>query len=536
MSNELIYFDVNAGCGAYPNKPPEARWSLDHLLEDMDLAGIAGALVFHHQAIYSEAMEGNRRLVGEIQEHRERLFPCWVALPSIGGDFPLAGDFVREMKDHAVKAVRIDTAHFEPPISESVWRPLRDALGEIGALCLFVAEYGGGNLHHIDRLLEIFKGVQCVLLNHGWMQWRNVCALMEGHPHLHLEFSHFQANRAMEYFAGRFGVERCLFGTGLPHRAPGAARGFLDFSLLPRDQAQQAAGGNLRRLLGGIGPRKPPPASRWHDALTTSARAGVALDGLVMDAHCHIGHDGCRSLAANIVAIQGDADGMIELTRRSGIKKTAIMSWAGPLAMESRRGNEIVAEAVRRYPDEVLGLATVNAEYDDPKTIDQIIRRYHDELGFAGLKTFTPNQTIDYDDPLLERWLTYGNEHRLYLVLDPKGGMAATKTIENLARRYPDLSIHLDHCGQSWEYAKWAAELALRHNNIFAQLNYTLVTNGVIEYLVDHISAERVLFGTDAPMRDPRPQLAWVVFTRLHERQKRLILGENFARQLALRR
>ena len=114
--------------------------------------------------------------------------------------------------------------------------------------------------------------------------------------------------------------------------------------------------------------------------------------------------------------------------------------------------------------------------------------------------------------------------------------MAATKTIENLARRYPDLSIHLDHCGQSWEYAKWAAELALRHNNIFAQLNYTLVTNGVIEYLVDHISAERVLFGTDAPMRDPRPQLAWVVFTRLHERQKRLILGENFARQLALRR
>jgi predicted TIM-barrel fold metal-dependent hydrolase len=107
--------------------------------------------------------------------------------------------------------------------------------------------------------------------------------------------------------------------------------------------------------------------------------------------------------------------------------------------------------------------------------------------------------------------------------------VAATDCARNLAERYPDLSIHLDHCGQSWEYAKWAVMLMKEYSNIWAQLNYTLVVNGVIEYLVAEVGAARVLFGTDAPMRDPRPQVGWLTFTRLPETDKRKIFGENFA-------
>ena len=101
--------------------------------------------------------------------------------------------------------------------------------------------------------------------------------------------------------------------------------------------------------------------------------------------------------------------------------------------------------------------------------------------------------------------------------------------LRNLAERYPNLGLHLDHCGRSWEYAKWAASMMTEYANIWAQLTYTLVTNGVVEYLVEQAGAERVLFGTDTPMRDPRPQLSWVIFTRLPEPAKRKILGENFA-------
>ena len=232
------------------------------------------------------------------------------------------------------------------------------------------------------------------------------------------------------------------------------------------------------------------------------------------------------------MTLRGDAAGLIELTRRAGIKKTAIMSWAGPLCMDSTLGNQIVERAVRRYPREFIGLATVNPEYDDERQIERIIHRYHRRLGFPGLKTFTPCQTIDYDDPAFARWLQFANDRKLYLVFDPKGGPAATACARNLAERYPDLSIHLDHCGQSWEYAKWAVELMRDYRNIVGQLNYTLVTNGVIEYLADKVGPDRLLFGTDAPMRDPRPQVTWLAFTRLPIAAKRKIFGENFARLL----
>jgi predicted TIM-barrel fold metal-dependent hydrolase len=71
-----------------------------------------------------------------------------------------------------------------------------------------------------------------------------------------------------------------------------------------------------------------------------------------------------------------------------------------------------------------------------------------------------------------------------------------------------------------------------RYPNVDAQLTFTNVTNGVIEYLVDRCGADRVMFGTDTPMRDPRPQVGWLVFTRLSEPQKRLVFGENFRRLL----
>jgi len=531
MESPLQFIDVNASYGAFPNKPAEARWTLEHLLDDLDLAGIAGALTHHQQAIHSEPMVGNRRLIREIEPHRNRLAPCWIALPDIGGDFPSASDFVREMQDSGVRAVRIELDSFNLPITRRVWKPLRDSLASISALCVFAVAYPRSDFSHLDELLEIFQGLHCVLANHGWMQWRNICALMDAHPHLHIEFSHFQANRAVEYFSERFGVNRCLFGTGLPNRSPGAARGFFDFSLRSRGDVATMAGGNLSRLLGWA-PSIDPNPSLWRDAFTQDALEGRPPSPLIIDAHCHIGHDGCTSIASDIVTPKGDADGMIELTRRAGINKTAIMSWVAPLLMESRQGNEIVASAVRRYPEEFVGVSTINPDYDSPADIEQVIRTYHVEMGFPGLKTFTPRQCIDYDDPLLARWLQFGNDHHLYMVFDPKEAIAATEVLTNVATRYPRLRIHLDHCGQSWVYAKWAVGMVQRFSNIYAQLNYTMVTNGVIEFLTGEVGAERVLFGTDAPMRDPRPQVGWLVFTRLSEDQKRRIFGENFQRQL----
>lgn len=526
-TSELIYFDCNAAFGRFNNRDPEARWSMEHLHEDLELAGIAGALVHHHLALNGEPMLGNLRLIEEIRPYRAQLWPCWVAMPQVGDAFLPADELADQLRAHDVPAVRVDPLSLGVPLSDRVWTPLLDVLRATRRLLLLPVPYGDWDIDKIDRFLALAHDVPVALVGSSWRRWRGVAALMEAHEHLHLEFSLFQANRAVEWFAHRFGPHRCLFGTGLPHRAPGAARGFLDFTLLPREQTALIAGGNLRSLLGA-GPDTAPQPGQWHDAITAAVRHGQPLPCTVLDAHCHIGHDGCTSLAPDVVAQQGDAAGMLELIRRTGIDKTAIMSWAGPLCMDTELGNRIVADAVRRHPEAFIGVATINPDFDSPQTIDDVIAHYHDELGFPGLKTFTPYQTIDYDDPKFARWLQYANDRRLYLVFDPKGGDQATDCTRNLATRYPHLSIHLDHCGQSWPYARWAVAMLREHANLVAQLNFTMVTNGVIEYLVREVGAHRVLFGTDSPMRDPRPQAAWLTFTRLHEDDKRAIFGSNF--------
>lgn len=525
------YVDCYARYGPHPKKPAEARWRLEHLLEDLDLAGIAGALVQHEQAVHGDPVLANRRLAADLAPHRRRLFPCWAALPE-GHGFPSATDFVRAMRDHDVRAVRLDPDLFGLMPTERTWGPLRDVLAAEGTLILLGVNRATRDFSAVAAMTRLFQPAPVLLTGACWRHWRALERLMEEHPNLHLEFSTFQANRAVEYFAGRFGAARCLFGTGLMAMAPGAARGFLDWSLLSGAEVAAIAGGNLIRLLRGAAPATGPCATPWADALTVAARAGRPLPCAVWDNHCHLLHDGCSLPGGGLVFHRGDADGMVEIMRRVGIARTAVMSWAGPVGADADLGNETVARAVARYPDAFIGLATVNPEHQSEAEIEAVIDRYHRTLRFPGLKTLVSSQNLNYDDPRFARWYAFGNRHRLYAVIDPCS-RTDSAVIGRLAERYPDLRISLDHCGQSWPYARWAAEMVARYPNVDAQLTYTSVTNGVIEFLVERCGADRVLFGTDAPMRDPRPQAGWLVFTRLMESQKRQIFGANFKRILA---
>lgn len=53
------------------------------------------------------------------------------------------------------------------------------------------------------------------------------------------------------------------------------------------------------------------------------------------------------------------------------------------------------------------------------------------------------------------------------------------------------------------------------------------MTHRVIEFIVKHVGAERVLFGTDQPMRDPIPQFGWLAYSHCSFEEKKKILGQN---------
>lgn len=530
--SERMYFDCHASYGPRIGMHPEERWTLDHLREDLDLAGIAGALVCHAQGLLYDPMLSNRRLVRELAPWRKTLIPCWTLHPAVAGDMPGVSELERMLVGEDIRAVRLEPQVFGLPMDRDIWDELLDLLRRRQILVVTAMQGCPPDGIVLDRFLNLLAGIPVVYFDAHWSQWRRFAHLMNRHSHLHLEFSTFQANRAIEYFAATWGANRCLFGTGLPQKAPGAARGFLDWTLLDEPCAAQIAGGNLRRLLRGAGPVQAPKPGIWHDALTAAARSGQRLPCVMWDGHCHVLHEGGSHAGGVFHMHDGGPRGMRELIRRVGIEKTAIMSWAGPLSGDADTGNAIVAEAVRQYPDDFFGLVTIRPETQTPSEIEATIRRYHLELKFPGLKPF-PRETLDFDHPLFASWFAFADRHGLYMVYDPcRWGEEGTRVIEHLTRLYPRVALHLDHCGQSWPYARWAAEMVRRFPQVYAQLNYTAVTNGVIEYLAAEAGPDKILFGTDAPMRDPRPQVGWLVFTRISEDRKRRIFGLNFRDQV----
>ncbi|NLC44896.1 MAG: amidohydrolase family protein, partial [Clostridiales bacterium] len=96
-----------------------------------------------------------------------------------------------------------------------------------------------------------------------------------------------------------------------------------------------------------------------------------------------------------------------------------------------------------------------------------------------------------------------------------------------LAIRYPNVSFFLDHAGRSFAAAEENAYYAKKYPNIYLQLTYTTVPQGIIEYLCSEGLADKVLYGTDAPMRDPRPQLTWITYADISVEDKKKILGGN---------
>jgi len=531
----MKYFDGCCQIGPINEKDPAAPWSVDDVLHWMDRCGIAAALVFHTLSIDGNAVLSRERLKAEIARAPGRLFPVWPILPPDAGDFQ-PDQLLRAMAAEGVRAVKLlpKTHRFplRPELLEPVLRPLEDR----GVLTLLdFGELPSGldaAYDLLDALLAGFPRLPVLLGRTPWTAQRLVTALMARRENLHIELSNYQINRGIERYAERFGPERLLFGTGLPAMSAGAARCYIDYARIPAQAKAMIAAGNLRRLLGGV---EIGDAPLPDDPLIAQAAAGEPLvDFQPMDAHSHILHEGTDS-AGGYVMYSGDGDGLAEMNELMGVGSSAIVSWTGPLASDAVDGNDIVARALVRHPGRFHGLIYLNPVHLGPQGQLAEIHRRLAEPGWIGMKPY-PKVGLAYDDPLYAPCWQVADEHGLMVLAHIGGKAGPAGTIGKLAEVYPHAQWVIAHSGGSFDMARKVAAVMADHPNIWAELTLTPVTNGVIEWLVGQVGDERILFGTDAPMRDPRPQLGWVVWADLPLESRRRILGENFRRLMSMRK
>ena len=526
-----IYIDSYAMIGKRGPKDVEARYTTEDFLDEMEWCGIHGAFVAHSVAKEYDPTYGNRMLLREMKKS-PRLYGVWAVMPHHTGEMPKPKDLVKEMLDNGIRVAKMyPRAHRFPFTVDFCGDLLREL--ERNEILLMVE---GGHLYNpdilepsnqvliadLDAILTSFPNLKVLLQASRWESTRFTYPLMIKHKNLHLELSNHQGNRAMEVFAGWFGTDRILFGTGALEKSPGAAKAFVDYCTLSDADKQKIAAGNIARLAKLEQLPQTYRQKKPADSILALAKEGKPLKNiLVIDSHAHISHDEAKGVGF-IHLPYGDAKSMVERAKLIGINGICI---SGFLAIWSdyEEGNTIVWDAMKRYPRFYHGYATLQPQYvKDWKKECRIVHRKH-KMG--GMKPYYPRTNIPYNDKLWAPWFEYGNRIHAYALIHPSPNVVTE--MNDIAPKYPNIAFIIAHCGASFHDARLGIEIAQKNPNVYLEITLTSVTYRVIEFMVQQVGADRVLFGTDQPLRDPIPQFGWMAYSHCTYEEKKKMFGLN---------
>lgn len=254
---------------------------------------------------------------------------------------------------------------------------------------------------------------------------------------------------------------------------------------------------------------------------------------VIIDAHVHMG----KGYGIGGEKREADADYLIHLADRVGIDKLFVTNtfecW-----YDMHRGNEEVAEAMRRYPDRIIGYITIPSSRFREEAMEEIeIRAKRD--GFRGLKMLSryiqipqPGIRFSVNEPWTYPILEKAADLNLLVLLH-----CTPEECEGLAEAVSDARLLMAHMGGTqMAYGNWnrAIMVAEKYDNIYLDTTSSCIDMGMIETAVERIGAERVIYGSDIPLLNPYVQLEKVRSAEISEKDKDLILGGNIARILDL--
>jgi predicted TIM-barrel fold metal-dependent hydrolase len=243
------------------------------------------------------------------------------------------------------------------------------------------------------------------------------------------------------------------------------------------------------------------------------ARLGLALQGeLVIDAHTHLG-------LGEHYAIPGpEAENLVATQDRYGIACACTFAFAG-VSADYRYGNDLVAEAVARFPTRFIGYTTLNANY--PEDLIPEMERCT-ARGLRGVKLITAYQGHPEETPRFIPVYEWCQERRK-IILSHQWG--APTFLGETARRYPDICFVIGHLNLAY------AEVVRGQDNVYTTTTF-VPWPGAIAQAVEVFGAEKILFGSDVPDLDPSLNLGPLLTARIDDEDRRAILGRNMARIL----
>ncbi|MFO7948079.1 MAG: amidohydrolase family protein [Armatimonadota bacterium] len=530
----LPFVDCNCEIGTRANRHSAEPWRLQQYKDDFEYYDIMAAVVYHAVAKDYCAEYGNKRLMREIGDDLT-LIPQWVVLPHHTGEMPPPPELVDDMLNQGVRSARIFPSHHRYNMDPYIVGPLLTEL-EHHRIPLFVDISEISGIGEAAEICQRHPTLPLVVCGVSWGIDRQLYPALAKAPNLYIETHAHQGHRAYERFVREFGDDRLLFGTDLPRRSPGAARMMTDYEDIPDESRRKIAGENIMRLLsrveGATGRPLPdipePPEHPDDDPLVAQMRTGeVITDHFILDAHGHLGHPGC--MGVHVALPYNDADNLVGTMNRVGIDICCFSPWMGIITGDSE-ANDISLQAVNAHPDRLMAYGCNNPNYPDQHAAE--MERIFESDRVIGAKPYVSRQGVPYYDPRRKPTYEWANENEKPVLyhgqMNREGGMSPD-LVREMAPKYPKASHIVAHSGSSWKMAEGMIEACNECDNVFAEITYTSILYGFIEYFCENSNPNQLLFGTDCVMRDAAPQFGWVAWARIPYEQKLRIIAANMA-------
>ncbi len=529
--NPLRFFDANAWIGR-PVFDPQAgaycRYAgRQDLLAAMDYYGVECSLVSHFRCLFGEPMKANRLLVEELAGS-DRLFPCWTLLPEQTGEVIGGRQLASELRQNAVRAVRLAPGPFNLVFREHPLRRLLEVLEgervltivELPTLGVPVPEKEDALLGALEEILD--RHPRLDLLTCGRL--RNFYPLLERFPRLLTSLAWDPHPDFVEDFCRHFGARRLLFATPLSENAreiSGMPMLQVTHAGVGEEEKARIAGGNLAEVLGvELRGRSAGAEPSGRPELRELLRGGPSPHPIV-DIHVHVGSWNWEYKPSSSLA------GLLPVMDRLGVERACVNSTEAVLGGDHLAGNEELSAALRGREGRFTGFAVFNPHFAEPQAY---LRHCVEDLGFRGIKIHPRVHRCAISDPKYRPVWEAAVRFRLPVLCHTGQGQAFSEPDQfaGVAAEYPEGRFIVGHTGETFAGLQQCIALANRHPNLYLDSSGWLFMNrGYLEYIVGRVDPRRILFGSDYSWIDLRYAAAEVLFAEIGEREKAMILGEN---------
>ena len=518
-------FDANCVVGRHLKLRPGGLHTADDLEAEMDHFGIAEALIVDSLSRENHPADGNARIL-DVTAERPRLHPGWAALPHGPADEQVPGEaFVAEMRRHRVGAVYLYPAQYAFGLADWSVDHFLEPLAAAGVPVFinYSAVNRGGmgqdltDWNAVVDLCRRWPGLPVIVSEFRIRSTnRTLYRALDACENLRIELSGCWLHHCVEFITRGWGAGRLIFGSDWPTLGQGPTLATLTAAEIGDDDKRSIAGDNLRNLIAWCEPEHPsvelPPPSDDYVAFGRSGRRPPEMTFL--DNHGHLGGH-----SASYHLPDCDPDAIVAEMDRLGSRKVCAFAFPG-IHSDEQFGNDVTAEAVRRYPDRFVGFVTLNPHRGEEDMIRELQRG--EAMGLRGIKLIPHYQGYPDDGPLIDVPCRWAHEHR-WIILNHSWGGA--EQMERLVSTYTQACFFTGHATDLY------ADVMKRYANLFV-CSCPLHTPRACEHMVEAFGADRLMFGSDLQDLPIAWGLGPILFARLPVEQKQRILGGNLARVL----